>query len=54
MVSFVLGCLGEDDHKGFGSPQLVVGDDHEERKKCPPDSKQVVVGWIPFKGRKVS
>jgi hypothetical protein len=52
MVGFVRGGLGEDGHKGMGSPQLVVGDYHEERKKCPPDGKQVVVGWFPFEGGK--
>ena len=50
--SAVLGGLGEDGHKGMGSPQLVVGDDHEERKKFPPDGKQVVVGWFLFEGGK--
>ncbi len=48
MVGFVLGGLCEDGHKGMDSPQLVVGDDHEEQKKCPPDGKQVIVGWFPF------
>ncbi len=52
MVGFVLGGLCEDGHKGMDSPQLVVGDDHVEWKKCPPDGKQVVVGWFPFKGGK--
>jgi hypothetical protein len=50
MVGFVLGGLGEDGHKGMGSPQLVVGDDHEERKKFPLVGEQVVAGWFPFKG----
>ena len=54
MVGFILGGLDEDGHKGMGSPQLVVGDDREERKKCPLDGKQVVVGWFPFEGGKVS
>ena len=53
VVGFVLGGLGEDGHKGMGSPQLVVGDDHEERKKYPLDGKQVVAGWFPFEGGKV-
>ena len=52
MVVFVPGGLREDGHKGMASPQLVVGDDHEERKKFPPHGKQVVVGWFPFEGRK--
>jgi hypothetical protein len=52
MVGFVLGGLGEDGYKGIGSPKLVVGDDHEERKKCSPDGEQIVVGWFPFEGRK--
>jgi hypothetical protein len=54
MVGFVLGGLSEDGHKGMGSPQLVVGDDHEERKKCPLDGEQVVVGLFPFEGGEVS
>ncbi len=52
MVGFVLGGFCEDGHKGMNSTQLVVGDDHEEQKQCPPDSKQVVVGWFPFEGGK--
>jgi hypothetical protein len=50
MVGLVLGGLREDGHKGMGSLQLVIGDDHEERKKFPPDGKQVVAGWFPFAG----
>ena len=49
MVGFLLGGLGEDGHKGIGSPQLVVGDDHERRKKSLLDGDQVVIGWFPFK-----
>ena len=52
MVGFVLGGLGEDGHKGMGSPQLVVGDAHEARKICPPDGKQGIVGWLPLEGGK--
>ena len=52
LVGFVLGGLGEDGHKGMGSPELVVGDDHEERKKFPPDGKQVVIGWFLFEWEK--
>ena len=54
MVGFVLGGLSEDGHKGMGSLQLVVGDDHEEGKKSPPDGTEVVVGWFPSKRGKVS
>jgi hypothetical protein len=36
----------------MNSAQLVVGDDHEERKQCPLDGEQVVVGWFPFEGEK--
>ncbi len=52
MVGFVFGGLREDSHKGMDSLQMVIGDDHEERKQCPPDGEQVVVGWFPFKGGK--
>ena len=52
MVGFVFGGFCEDGHKGMNSAQLVVGDDHEERKQCPPDGEQVVVGWFPFEGGK--
>jgi hypothetical protein len=52
MVGFVFGGFGENGHKGVNSAQLVVGDDHEERKQCPPDGEQVVVGWFPFEGGK--
>ena len=52
MVGFVLGGLCEDGHKGMNYPQLVIRDDHEERKKCPPDGEQVVVGSVPFEGGK--
>ena len=34
---------------GMDSIQLVVGDDHEEGKKCFPDDKKVIVRWFPFK-----
>ena len=50
MVGFVFGGFCEDGHKGMNSAQLVVGDDHEERKQCTPDGEQVVVGWFPVKG----
>ena len=49
MVGFVLGGLCEDGHEGIGSLQLVVGNDHEEGKKSPPDSEQVIISWFPFK-----
>ena len=48
MVGFVLGGLSEDGHKGMGSLQLVLGNDHEEGKKSPLNGKQVVIGWFPF------
>jgi hypothetical protein len=48
MVGFVLGGICEDSHEGIGSLQLVVGNDHEEGKKSPPDGKQVVISWFPF------
>jgi hypothetical protein len=52
MVGFVLGGLCEDSHKGMGSHQLVIGNDHEEGKKNPPDGKQVVIRWFPFEREK--
>jgi hypothetical protein len=54
MVGSVFGGFCEDGHQGMNSTQLVVWDDHEERKQCPQDGEQVVVGWFPFKGGKVS
>jgi hypothetical protein len=48
MVGFALGGLYEDGHKGMGSLQLVIGNDHEEGKKSRPDGEQVVIGWFPF------
>jgi hypothetical protein len=52
MVGFVLGGFCEGGHKGMNSAKLVVGDDHEERKQCPPDGEQVIVSWFPFEGGK--
>ncbi len=30
---------------------MVIWDDHEKGKKGLPDGKQVIVGWLPFKGK---
>ena len=54
MVGFIFGGLSEDGYEGMSSLQLVVGDAHEETKKCPLDCEQIVVGWFPFKGGTVS
>ena len=48
MFGFVLDGLREDGREGVDSIQLVVGNDHEEGKKCFPDGKQVVIHWFPF------
>jgi hypothetical protein len=48
MFSFVLGSICEDGREGMDSIQLVVGDDHEEGKKCFLDGKKVIVRWFPF------
>jgi hypothetical protein len=48
MFSFVLGGLREDGREGVDSIQLIVGNDHEERKKRFPDGKQVIISWFPF------
>jgi len=48
MVGFVLGGIREDGREGIDSIQLVIGNDHEERKKRFPDGEQVIVSWFPF------
>ncbi len=43
MVGSVFDGFCEDGLKGINSAQLVVWDDHEERKQCPPDGEHVLV-----------
>jgi hypothetical protein len=50
MVSFILGGLCKNGHEGMDSQYLVIWDDHEKGEEGLPDGKQVVVGWLPFKG----
>jgi hypothetical protein len=54
MVRFVLGGFREDSLEREDAPQLVIGDDHEERKDTLSDGEEIVIRWLPFEGGKVS
>jgi hypothetical protein len=50
MGGFLLGGICEDGHEGMDFFQLVVRNYHEEREKTLLDGKEVIIGWLPFKG----
>ena len=51
MVGLVLGDLCEDGHEGMNTLQLVIINDHEDRDKLLSDGEEVIIGWLPVKGR---
>jgi len=51
MVGLVLGGFCEDGHEGMNTLQLVIINDHEDRDKLLWDGEEVIIGWLPVKGR---